>query len=302
VTAARLGTLLLVIVGLAAIGAPWLSTSDVSTHHPDLALASPSLTRRALVDRLPPTYRTLDERLPLEWFAGTLVRSADPAEPLLPLGSDSLGRDQWTRLLHGARLSLGLTLAGLTGALGIGTLLGLLAGSHGGWLDSTVMRMADLLLAWPALYVVLVLRAALPLSLPFGSLFALMAVVLTLSGWPIVARAVRAVTATERTRESVLAARAAGATSGWIIRRHLLPAALPVIVTQALLLVPSFILAEATLSFIGLGFSEPTPSWGTMLVEAARPFTLRHAPWLLAPAAAIAVVTLAVNMVADRRW
>jgi ABC-type dipeptide/oligopeptide/nickel transport system permease subunit len=210
VTAARLGTLLLVIVGLAAIGAPWLSTSDVSTHHPDLALASPSLTRRALVDRLPPTYRTLDERLPLEWFAGTLVRSADPAEPLLPLGSDSLGRDQWTRLLHGARLSLGLTLAGLTGALGIGTLLGLLAGSHGGWLDSTVMRMADLLLAWPALYVVLVLRAALPLSLPFASLFALMAVVLTLSGWPIVARAVRSVTATERTRESVLAARAAG--------------------------------------------------------------------------------------------
>jgi hypothetical protein len=191
VTAARLGTLLLVIVGLAAIGAPWLSTSDVSTHHPDLALASPSLARRALVDRLPPTYRTLDERLPLEWFAGTLVRSADPAEPLLPLGSDSLGRDQWTRLLHGARLSLGLTLAGLTGALGIGTLLGLLAGSHGGWLDSTVMRLADLLLAWPALYVVLVLRAALPLSLPFASLFALMAVVLTLSGWPIVARAVR---------------------------------------------------------------------------------------------------------------
>ena len=301
-TAARVGTWLLVVVGLAAAGAPWLATSDVSSHHPDLALAPPSLQRRALVERLPPTYRTLDERLPLEWFAGTLVRSADPAEPLLPLGSDSLGRDQWTRLLHGARLSLGLTLAGLTGALGIGTLLGLLAGSSGGWLDTTVMRLADLFIAWPALYVVLVLRAAMPLSLPFASLFTLMALVLTLAGWPIVARAVRSVTAAERTRESVLAARAAGATGGWIIRRHLLPAAMPVVVTQALLLVPSFILAEATLSFIGLGFSDPTPSWGTMLIEAAQPFTLRHAPWLLAPAATIALVTLAVNLVADRRW
>ena len=229
------------------------------------------------------------------------MRSADPDEPLLPLGADSLGRDQWTRLLHGARLSLGLTLAGLAGAVSLGALLGLLAGSGGAWLDTTVMRLADLFIAWPALYVVLVLRAALPLSMPFGSLFALMALVLTLAGWPIVARAVRSVTAAERTRESILAAQAAGATPAWIMRRHLLPAAVPVVVTQALLLVPSFILAEATLSFVGLGFSEPTPSWGTMLVEAAQPFTLRHAPWLLAPAVAIALVTLSVNLIAARR-
>ena len=123
-TAARVGTLLLVVIGLATAGAPWLATSDVSSQHPDLALAPPSLARRVLVERLPPTYRVLDERLPLDWFAGSLVRSADPAEPLLPLGADSLGRDQWTRLLHGARLSLGLTLAGLAGAVSIGTLLG----------------------------------------------------------------------------------------------------------------------------------------------------------------------------------
>ena len=283
------------------LAAPWLSTSDVTTQHPDLALAPPSLARRVLVERLPPTYRLLDERLPVIWFSGSLVRSADPAEPLLPLGADSLGRDQWTRLLHGARLSLGLTLAGLTGAVSVGALLGLLAGSGRAWLDNAVMRLADLFIAWPALYVVLVLRAALPLSMPFGSLFALMALVLTLAGWPIVARAVRSVTAAERARESVLAAQAAGATPGWIMRRHLFPAAIPVVVTQALLLVPSFILAEATLSFVGLGFSEPTPSWGTMLVEAAQPFTLRHAPWLLAPAAAIALVTLSVNLMTTRQ-
>jgi peptide/nickel transport system permease protein len=300
-TAARLGTLLLGLIALLTAGAPWLSTSDVSTQRPDLALAPPSLTRRVLVERLPPTYRVLDQPLPLSWFAGSLVRSTDPAEPLLPLGADSLGRDQWTRLLHGARLSLGLTLVGLAGAVSIGALLGLLAGSSGAWLDGAMMRLADLFIAWPALYVVLVMRAALPLSMPFGSLFALMALVLTLAGWPVVARSVRAVTAAERTRESILAAQAAGASPAWIIRRHLLPAAVPVMVTQALLLVPAFILAEATLSFVGLGFSEPTPSWGTMLAEAAQPFTLRHAPWLLAPAAAIALVTLSVNLIAARR-
>jgi peptide/nickel transport system permease protein len=284
-----------------ALGAPWLATGDVARQHPDFALAGPSLMRRTLVERLPPTYRTRDARVPLAWFSGSLVRSADPAEPLLPLGSDSLGRDQWTRLLFGARLSLGLAACGLLGAVGIGGLVGLLAGQRGGWLDTVSMRVADLCIAWPALYVVLVLRAALPLSMPFATLFGLMALVLALSGWPIVARAVRAVTASERTRESVLAAEAAGATPAWIARRHLLPAAAPVIVTQAILLGPAFILAESTLSFVGLGFAEPHPSWGTMLQEATQTFTLRHAPWLLAPAAAIALVTFAAHLLARTR-
>ncbi|MCC6161856.1 MAG: ABC transporter permease [Acidobacteria bacterium] len=301
ITVRRCGVALLAIVCTCALAAPWLSTGDVATQYPDYALAGPSLARRDMVERLPPTYRARDERLPLEWFAGHLVRSADPHEPLLPLGSDTLGRDQWTRLLYGARLSLGLAGVALVASVAIGTLVGLVAGRRAGWTDSALMRLADLFIAWPALYVVLVLRAALPLTLPFGTLFLMMAAVLTLAGWAIVARAVRAVTASERSRESVLAAEAAGASPAWIIRRHLLPASVPVIVTQALLLVPTFILAEATLSFVGLGFAEPAPSWGTMLREASNPFTLRHAPWLLAPAGAIALVTLAVNLISGNR-
>ena len=294
------GAVLLALMLSCAIAAPWLATSDAAAIHPDLALAAPSLSRRMLVDRLAPTYRTLDERLPLTWFHGSIVRSADPAEPLLPLGSDSLGRDQWTRLVYGARLSLGLAACGLVGSVMAGTVVGLIAGRREGRLDAALMRVADLFIAWPALYVVLVLRAALPLTLPFPTLFLLMALVLAFAGWPIVARAVRAVTASERSRESVLAAQAAGASPLWIARHHLLPVAAPVIVTQALLLVPSFILAEATLSFVGLGFAEPLPSWGTMLREAINPFTLRQAPWLLAPAVAIALVTLGANLLAER--
>lgn len=311
----RIGlTLLLLVLGTAA-AAPWLSTGDVSTQHDAFPLAPPMLPsvrsadgswhapfvqRRTLVRRLPATYSRSDTPLPLAWFEGSLVRGRVPGEPWLPLGSDTLGRDVWTRLLHGARLSLGLAVAGMGGATLIGTLVGLVAGARGGWIDSTSMRLADLFVAWPALYVVLALRAALPLTLSLSTLFLLMALVLALAGWPVVARGVRGVVASERAREYVTAAEAAGASRAWIMRRHLLPAAAPVLATQAVLLLPAFVLAEATLSYIGLGFSEPTPSWGTMLREASTSYTVRHAPWLLAPAVAIAVVTLAVNLVVER--
>jgi peptide/nickel transport system permease protein len=296
----RIGLTLLMGLALAAIAAPWLATGEITAQHPDLALAPPGVSRLTLVERLPPTYRATDGHLPLRWFDGRLVQSADPRHPLLPLGSDSLGRDQWTRLLYGTRLSLGLAASGLAGALLLGGLAGLVAGSVGGRLDAVLMRVADLFIAWPALYVVLVLRAALPLSLQFSTLFLLMTTVLAVSGWPIVARAVRAVTMSERGREYVVAARAAGASHGWVLRRHLWPAARPVLITQGLLLLPAFILAEATLSFVGLGFPDPLPSWGTMLREAQTTFVLQQAPWLLVPALAIAVTTFAVNLLADR--
>ena len=293
------GITVLAAMAVLATAAPLLSTGTITAQHPDLALAPPSLHRLELIERLPPQYRVRDQRVPLAWFDGSIVRGADPAAPLLPLGADSLGRDVWTRLLHGARLSLALTVAGLAGAIVIGLAAGLLAGVHGGWLDTTLMRIADLFIAWPALYVVLVLRAALPLSLGVGTSFALMAGVLALAGWPVVARAVRGVAALERTRDHVHAAEAAGASPTWILRRHLLPAVRPVVATQALLLTPGFVLAEATLSFVGLGFGEPLPSWGTMLKDAAQPYTLQHAPWLLAPAVAIALVTLGAMLAAD---
>lgn len=294
------GLTLLTGLALGAIAAPWLSTGEITTQHPDLALAPPGVSRLTLVTRLPPTYRVDDGQLPLRWFDGRLVRSGDSQHPLRLLGGDSLGRDQWTRLLYGGRLSLGLAASGLAGALLLGGLVGLLAGSVGGRTDAALMRLSDLFIAWPALYVVLVLRAALPLSLRFSTLFLLMAAVLAVSGWPIVARAVRAVTISERRREYVLAAQAAGASPTWILRRHLWPATRPVLITQGLLLLPAFILAEATLSFVGLGFSDPLPSWGTMLREVQTTFALQHAPWLLVPAVAIALTTFAVNLLADR--
>jgi peptide/nickel transport system permease protein len=158
------------------------------------------------------------------------------------------------------------------------------------------MRLADVVLVLPAIYVVLALRAVMPLVLTPADVFAGLSVVLALAGWPIVARGVRAIVAAERTRDYAEAARAAGAGAARVLFVHLLPAARGFVAGQAALLIPAFVIAEATLSFVGFGFAEPVPSWGTMLQEAGSARAFGEFPWLLAPAIAIAIVSFAVSL------
>jgi len=304
---------LALFVGL-ALAAPVLAPSaptDQHGSHPyappmlprvrgaDDAWQAPHIARLVLTSRLDHAY-AIGHALPLRWLEnGRLVASGDPSHPLLLLGSDSLGRDVWTRLLYGARWSLGLAVAAVAGATLLGAIVGLLAGWHGGGVDALLMRVSDLLVVLPALYVILLFRAALPLALDTSTLFLLMALVLALAGWPSVARGVRAIVVIERQAAYVEAARGVGAGTGHMLRVHLLPAVLPFLATQAVLLLPAFVVAEATLSFVGLGFAEPTPSWGTLLRDSFNVRVLRDAPWLLAPAVAIAVVTMAANLVRE---
>jgi peptide/nickel transport system permease protein len=240
-----------------------------------------------------------DQPMPLVFFRGALV-SADSATgaPWFPLGTDALGRDVLARLAWGTRLSLGVAILASLGALLIGSIVGGLAGSSGGLADEGLMRLADFIIALPAVYVVLALRAAMPLVLSTTEVFWTMVVVLAAVGWPVTARGVRAVVASERTREYAEAARAMGASRTRLLLRHLLPAARGFLVVQSTLLVPAFVLAEATLSYVGLGFGEPIPSWGAMLREAGRSGALADAPWLLTPALAIVLSALAVNLLA----
>jgi peptide/nickel transport system permease protein len=144
--------------------------------------------------------------------------------------------------------------------------------------------------------VVLVLRAVLPLVLSPAAVFALLTLIFTALGWPIVARGTRAIIAGEREREYIEAARAAGVDPARLLLRHLLPAAYGYLATQLTLLVPAFILAEATLSYVGFGFPPGTATWGTMLQDAANVLLVVDVPWLLAPAVAIFVTVLAVNL------
>jgi peptide/nickel transport system permease protein len=163
------------------------------------------------------------------------------------------------------------------------------------------MRVADFVLVLPVIYVVLVLRAVLPLVLPARTVFLLVTWIFVAVGWPFVAKGVRGIVAAERSREYVQAARSLGAGSLRILTRHLIPACAGHLVVQATLLLPAFILAEATLSFIGLGFPDPVASWGTMLAGAGNYNAISRFPWTLSPAVAIFAVVLATNLIATDR-
>jgi len=300
------------VVIFAAIG-PWLVANAPEQQFQEYVFAPPMRPRiidasgtprrpfvypLRLVDRLERRYaEDRSQPMPVRLFQNGSLLSVDAgAPPWFLFGTDALGRDQLARLAWGARLSLGVAVVAALGALAIGTLAGGAAGFFGGTLDEALMRTADFVIALPALYVVLALRAAMPLVLSQSQVFWTMVVVLALVGWPFPARGVRAVIASERTREYAEAARALGASRTRLLLRHLLPAARGVLVAQSTLLLPAFVLAEATLSFVGLGFGEPVSSWGTMLRDAGGGRTIAEAPWLLAPAGAIVMAALAVNL------
>lgn len=222
-------------------------------------------------------------------------------EPWFLLGSDALGRDVLSRVLVGAQLSLGVALLATLFALVIGGTLGAAAGYAGGWLDATLMRIADLVIVLPGIYVVLALRGVLPLVLTKTQVFIALVGVLALVGWPSAARGVRGIVLVERRSEYAEAARALGAGPWRVIARHLLPATRGFLAVQATVLVPAFIMSEATLSFVGLGFAAPTPSWGAMLYDAAAVRIAADAPWLLAPAAAIVLTVFVLHSAASSR-
>jgi peptide/nickel transport system permease protein len=205
-----------------------------------------------------------------------------------------------SRLLYGARTSIGLSLVATQGAVMIGALAGAWAGYRGGWVEDLIMRVADFVLVLPVIYVVLVLRAVLPLVLAPSTVFVLVAWIFVAVGWPLVAKGVRAIVAVERNREYVQAARSLGASPLRILAVHLIPACGGHLLVQATLLLPAFILAEATLSFIGLGFPDPVTSWGTMLAGAGNYNAIARFPWTLAPALAIFAIVLLTNLLASK--
>jgi peptide/nickel transport system permease protein len=317
---------LLAVVHLAAIGAGFLAPYAPSEQNRTLPYAPP--TRLHLVDaegrlHLRPFVYALREvelgryeedrsqAAPVRLFvAGApytvaglrgrrhLFGVEEPARIFL-LGTDGLGRDQLSRLLHGAQVSLaaGLLAAGLS--LGLGWLLGTLAGFYGRWIDAGVMRGAELFLALPWLYLLFAVRAVLPLHVPAGRAFLMVVLVVGLVDWARPARLVRGLVLSARERNYVLAARGFGASDLYVIRRHIAPQTLPLVLTQAALLVPQYVLAEVTLSFLGLGVSEPVPSWGNMLAALQHYHVLVSCWWMWAPGLLLVPIFLAYAALAE---
>ena len=226
-----------------------------------------------------------------------LVRSdlhlfgVDEPHRVFVLGTDALGRDYFSRLLYGGQLSLtaGLMAAGL--ALATALVLGAVAGYGGRALDGVIMWTGDIFLSLPWIYMLLAARAFLPLDMEPGDAFLVIVMLLGVLGWAAPMRIVRGIVLSAKEREFVAAARSAGAGHVHILTRHVLPQTYSVLATQAALLIPAYILAEVTLSFVGLGVGEPRPSWGNMLAELPRTSVLSQEPWTFAPAILVVTVT-----------
>jgi peptide/nickel transport system permease protein len=219
--------------------------------------------------------------------------------PLYLLGSDGYGRDLFSRVLFGGQVSL---LAGLIGAaltLSIGLCIGAASGFWGGWKDGALMRVAELFLALPWIYLLFAMRAFLPLTVHPLKAFLLVVVVIGAVGWARPARMVRGIVLSAKERDFVRAARGFGASGGYLLRRHILPEASSVVLTQAAILVPQFVLAEMTLSFLGLGVPEPVPSWGNMLASLQHYNVLESYWWMYLPALAMVPFFVGYLMVAS---
>ena len=217
-----------------------------------------------------------------------------PPSAAHPLGTDTLGFDVWSRVLFGARTSLVVGFGAVAISILIGTLLGVVAGFYGGWVDQVVGRLTDTILSLPALLLVAVFVSVVGPSLTS------VIVVIALLSWPGIARLVRGQYLTLRESEFVTAARVVGVPDGAIIFRHLLPNILGPLSVAATFYTAQAILLEAALSFLGLGVKPPTPSWGNMVNQAQNAATLQLMPWTwVPPAIGIALIVLAINFVGD---
>ncbi len=228
-----------------------------------------------------------------------LIAAVDPRQRIFLLGSDRLGRDQWSRIMHGTQTSMTVGLVAVALSTIFGVVLGGISGYVGGKTDTVIQRLIELLQSVPTIPIWLALSAALPRDWTPIQVFFAITVILSLIGWTTLGREVRGRFLALREEDFVLAARLAGCSRMRIILRHMVPTFSSHIIATASLAIPVMIINETSLSFLGLGIRPPAISWGVLLQEAQNIQTLALAPWLLTPGLVVILAVLAFNLVGD---
>lgn len=215
------------------------------------------------------------------------------------LGTDINGRDVFSRILFGGRISMTIGFLALFVLFPIGLLYGGIAGYFGGKVDMLMMRFAEAVMSIPSFYLLIILASILPSGMTSVQRFMLIVVILALIGWAGFARVVRGMVLSIKNQEYVQAARSIGASRFRIIVKHILPQTTSFVIVAMTLSVPSYILSESGLSFLGLGIQQPDASWGNMLKEAQEYTNIIYRPWLLTPGFLIFIAVLAFNLIGD---
>lgn len=228
-----------------------------------------------------------------------LIGPKEKDQPMYLAGADRLGRDMLTRMIYGTRISMSIGLVGVVISLMLGVLLGGLSGFYGGVMDNLIQRVIEFLRSIPTIPLWMGLAAALPMNWPPERIYFGITIIISLIGWTGLARVVRGRFLAMREEEFVMAAELDGASTLRIILRYMVPSFLSHIIASTTLAIPAMILAETSLSFLGLGLRPPVVSWGVLLKDAQSVRSVLQAPWQLWPAALVVISVLALNFLGD---